>query len=103
MYIYYVNNNQIKETILPIIKKMFVLIIIILLIIKIFMQIFLQLEFFLIACFQVYQVNDFNNLGYILYRVNHNVWWGKGHFHTNSIEGTWSKLKRLTSSFNGVN
>ena len=53
--------------------------------------------------FQAYQVNDFNSLGYKLYKVNHSIWFGQGHFHTNSIEGTWSKLKRLTRSFNGLN
>ena len=38
--------------------------------------------------FQTYQINDFNNLGYKLYKVNHSVLFGKGHFHTNSIEST---------------
>ena len=42
-------------------------------------------------------------MGYKLYKVNHSVWFGKGHFHTNSIEGTWSRLKRLTRSFTGLN
>ena len=54
-------------------------------------------------CFKTYQVKDFNDMGYILYRVNHSVWFGKGHFHTNSIESTWSGLKRLTRSFTGLN
>ena len=54
-------------------------------------------------CFQAYQIGDFNNLGYKLYKVNHSVWFGQGHFHTNSIESTWSRLKRLTKSFNGLN
>ena len=54
-------------------------------------------------CFKTYQVKDFNDMGYILYRVNHSVWFGKGHFHTNSIESTWSGLKRLTRSFTELN
>ena len=41
-------------------------------------------------------------MGYILYRVNHSVWFGKRHFHTNYIESTWSGLKRLTRSFTGL-
>ena len=48
-------------------------------------------------------MSNFNNLGYILHKVNHNIWFGQGHFHTNSIEGTWSRLKRLTRSFTGIN
>ena len=28
---------------------------------------------------------------------------GHGEYHTNSIESTWGKLKRLTHSFNGLN
>ena len=48
-------------------------------------------------------LSDFNELGFKLYKVNHSVWFGKGHFHTNSIEGTWSRLKRLTRSFTGFN
>lgn len=49
------------------------------------------------------KLQDFNNMGYKLYKINHSVWFGSGHFHTNSIEGTWSKLKRLTRHFNGLN
>ena len=53
--------------------------------------------------FSTYPVSDFNKLGYILYKVNHSISFGYGQFHTNSIENTWSKLKRLTYSFNGLN
>jgi len=31
------------------------------------------------------------------------VWFGQGSFHTNTIEGIWSRLKRLTENFNGIN
>ena len=46
---------------------------------------------------------DFNRLGYILYRVNHSIWFGLGLFHTNSIEGAWNLNKRLTDCFTGLN
>ena len=54
-------------------------------------------------CFQTYQKEDFNPKDYILYKVNHSVWFGKGTFHTNTIEGVWSSIKRITNSFNGMN
>ena len=40
-------------------------------------------------CYASYQVNDFSNLGYILKRVNHFVWFGYGLFHTNTVESLW--------------
>ena len=100
--IFYVDNNRTKETILPIIKK------------NIYTNydhiennndpdaIIYPTRIFS-DCFQTYQVADFNNLGYKLYKVNHSVWFGQGHFHTNSIEGTCSRIKRLSRSFNGLN
>ena len=53
--------------------------------------------------FTVYQELDFNRLGYILYQVNHSIWFGQGLFNTNSIEWAWSLLKRLTDCFTGLN
>ena len=50
-------------------------------------------------CFSVYQANDFEEMGYILHRVNHSVWFGQGLFHTNSIERLWSQIKRLSNNF----
>ena len=38
-------------------------------------------------CYSSYQVNDFRNMGYILKRVNHSVWFGYESFHTNNVEG----------------
>ena len=100
--IFFVDNNRTKETLLPIIKK------------HVYTpynaienntdpneEIYPTRIFS--DYFQTYQINDFNNLGYKLYKVNHSVLFGKGHFHTNSIESTWSRLKRLTKSFNGLN
>lgn len=52
--------------------------------------------------FASYQLNDFAQLGYILRRVNHSVWFGYGQFHTNTIEGLWSHIKRLTKNFSGL-
>ena len=54
-------------------------------------------------CFQSYQIRDFNNLGFILHRINHSLWFSQGSFHTNSIEGVWSRLKRTTNNFWGIN
>ena len=53
-------------------------------------------------CYSVYQTNDFKDMGYILHRVNHSVWFGQGLFHTNSIEGLWSQIKRLSNNFSGL-
>ena len=54
-------------------------------------------------CFLSYQVNDFNSSGYILHRANHSVWFGQGSFHANNIEGVWSRVKRWTNNFSGLN
>ena len=45
------------------------------------------------------QVNDFRNMGYILKRINHSVWFGIGLFHSNNIESLWGQLKRYTNNF----
>ena len=37
-------------------------------------------------CWQSYQGKDFNEMGFILHKVNHSIWFGKGSFHTNTIE-----------------
>ena len=54
-------------------------------------------------CWAAYSKEDFKNEGYILHRVNHTVWFGKGLFHTNTIEGLWSQIKRLNNNFSGLN
>ena len=46
-------------------------------------------------CFSAYMENDFDSLGYALYRVNYSMWFGQERFLTNSIEVIWSCLKRL--------
>ena len=38
-------------------------------------------------CFKSYQVSDFYELGFILNKVKHNIWFGQGLFHTNTVEG----------------
>ena len=53
-------------------------------------------------CYSSYQVNDFRNMGYILKRVNHSIWFGYGSFHTNNVEGLWSQIKRITNNFSGL-
>ena len=100
--IFFVDNNRTKETLLQIIKKH----------VYTYYNI-IENNFdpnediyptrIFSDCYQTYQITDFNNLGYKLYKVNHSIWFGQGHFHTNSIESTWSRLKRLTRSFNGLN
>ena len=45
-------------------------------------------------CFASYQIDDFRNMGYILKRVNHSVWFGYGLFHTNNVESLWGQIKR---------
>jgi len=54
-------------------------------------------------CFASYQIIDFNKLGYILNKVNHSYWFGYGSFHTNTIDGVWSKIKRISNNFSGIN
>ncbi len=54
------------------------------------------------GCFRSYQPNDFNNLGYILKRVNHSIWFGAGSLHTNTIESLWSQLKNIIQNFSGL-
>ena len=31
------------------------------------------------------------------------MWFGSGKFHTNTIEGVWSRIKRITDNFIGLN
>ena len=54
-------------------------------------------------CWAAYDVNAFKNEGYILHKFNHSVWFGAGLFHTNTIEGLWSQIKRLCYNFSGIN
>ena len=54
-------------------------------------------------CWRAYNEIDFKNNGFILHRVNHSVWFGSGLFHTNTIEGLWSQIKRLCKDFAGIN
>ena len=53
--------------------------------------------------FSSYQVRDFYDNGYILNKVNHSVWFGQGLFHTNTVEGLWSQIKRISHDFSGLN
>ena len=45
---------------------------------------------------------DFNRCGYILNKLNHTYWFGYGSFHTNTIEGVWSKIKLIRNNFAGI-
>jgi len=53
-------------------------------------------------CFHSYQPNNFKNLGYILNRANHSIWFGAGSLHTNTIESLWSQIKNITQNFSGL-
>ena len=52
--------------------------------------------------FSSYQISDFNNLGLILKRVYHSVWFGMGTLHTNTIESLWHQIKTITRNFTGL-
>ena len=54
------------------------------------------------SCFKSYQENDFNQIGFILHRINHSLWFVQGSFHTNTKEGVWSRLIKLTNIFCGI-
>ena len=100
--IFYVNNNCTQDSILPIIKNN---------IYTVYDSInnyedpndeyystIIFSDFF-----QTYQINEFNNLGFKLHKVNHSFYFSQGHLHINSIEGTWRKIKILCRRFNGLN
>ena len=53
--------------------------------------------------FATYQPDDFENMGFKLNKVNHSVWFGVGLFHTNTVEGLWGQIKRLSNNFSGLN
>ena len=92
-------NNRCKENILPIIKK------------NVFtLELGIENDEFRTRLYSdsysVYQNNYFINMGYILHRLNHSLWLGQvgqGLFHTNSMEGLWTTIKRLTNNFSGIN
>ena len=54
-------------------------------------------------CYSVYRQDDFNAMGFLLHRVNHSILFGQGMFHTNTVEGLWACIKRITNNFNGLN
>ena len=85
--LFFVNNNRVKETLLPIIIKN----------VYTYQNIlnnnegknaeYLATRIYS-DCLQTYQKEDFNQKGYILYKVNHSVWFSTGKkFHINTIEG----------------
>ena len=42
-------------------------------------------------------------MGYIFHLINHSVWFGQGMFHSNSIEGFWACIKRVSNNLAGIN
>ena len=42
-------------------------------------------------------------MGFLLKKINYSIWFGQGLFHTNSIEGLWSSIKRISNHFAGLN
>ena len=85
--IFFVDNNRTKETLLPLIKDN---------VYTYYDQIRNNTDINLERpakriysnCFATYQVSDFNNLGYILHKVNHSIGFNHRHYHTNLIENT---------------
>ena len=53
-------------------------------------------------CWSSYQINDFREMGFILNRINHSIWFGYGDFHNNTIEGLWSQIKRHSKNFSVI-
>ena len=53
-------------------------------------------------CFAKYQLSAFEEAGYKLHLEKHSIWFDSGLFNTNSFEGLWSQLKRLTKDFSGL-
>mgnify|MGYP006916232423 CR=1 FL=1 len=100
--IFFINDNRTRETILPLIKKN---------VYKPFALINDNKDLdtnypstrIYSDYFATYQTQDFNNMGFILYKVNHSFWFGEVKFHTNTIEGIWSQIKRITNYFMGLN
>jgi len=100
--LFFVNNNRVKETLLLIIIKN----------VYIYQNIlnnnegknaeYLATRIYR-DCLQTYQKKILILMLYILYKVNHSVWFGTGNFHTNTIEGVCISIKRITNSFNGMN
>lgn len=76
--IFYANNNLTRETLLPIVKKMFIVILMKSIIMKIqHLRIKIMIINFATRiyndCFSSYQINDFISAGYKLLKVNHSV------------------------------
>ena len=100
--IFYLHNDRTKEHILPFIKKnvyTFPLIIIN----NQDNDTYHPATRIYTDSFQTYQVGDFNQMGFILHRINHSISFGQGINHKNTVEGIWSRLKRLCDCFNGLN
>ena len=53
-------------------------------------------------CFSSYRVSDFNELGFILKRVNHSIYLGASYLYKNTIESLWHQIKMLTNNFSGL-
>ena len=100
--VFSLNNNRVKETLLPIVIKNVYTYPIILNNNEGENEDYPSTRIYS-DCFQTYQKDDFNPKGYILFKVNHSVWFGTGTFHTNTIEGVWSNIKIITNNFNGIN
>ena len=50
----------------------------------------------------VFQVDGFAEMGLILKGVNHSVWFCRGSFHTNDIEGFLSRIKKIQNNFSDI-
>ena len=48
------------------------------------------------------QERVFKEKGFLLKKMNHSVWFRYDDFHTNSIEGLWPQLKRVSHYYTGI-
>ena len=53
-------------------------------------------------CYSSYLPSGFSELGYILKRVNHSVWFGYVSFHANTIESLWDQVNKYINNFFGL-
>ena len=104
--VYYVLDNRTKESLLPLIKNN------IYTIDDIRVNHYKSLQEIHDNCFstriysdywRVYQMIDFKNYHFFCIGLIISLWFGRGNFNTNTVEGLWSSIKRLCKDFTGIN
>lgn len=54
-------------------------------------------------CYSVYRKIYFNDMSFILDRVNHSIWFGRWCFYIYTMEGLLEAIKRIKRNFIGLN